>query len=237
MLRPIFVSSFRVRVLAAFLLLAFVVSRLSPFQYTTRETHGACPTAAQNVVVIARTGASEAALRVLALMRTSLRCAEHVFLYSDLEQDIGPHHLVDALDKVAPDVVDKNPEFELYYKQQQVWKNKQDLSELQGLKTIPRNKELAEWTSQHHNADLAAWQLDKYKFFHVLEKTWALKPGMDWYVMIDMDSYLNWPTLLLWLDTLNPAEKSYFGSQVWMDDNWFAHGGSGILLSRAAVSE
>jgi hypothetical protein len=239
MLRPSFLSSFRVRFLAAFLTLAYIVFRLSPFtksQSPIRSQEG-CPTTSQKVVVIARTGASEAAIRIPTLMSTTLRCAEHVFLYSDLEQDIGPYHLTDALDAVTPAVVEKNPEFEFYFKQQKLWQSKQDLTELQGLKSIPQNEEMAHWTSTHYNADLAAWQLDKYKFFHVLEKTWALKPDMDWYVMIDSDSYLVWPTLLQWLNTLDPAKKSYFGSEIWMDDYWFAHGGSGIVLSRAAMQE
>jgi len=30
---------------------------------------------------------------------------------------------------------------------------------------------------------------------HVLEKTWAMKPDMDWYVFIDADTYL----LCMWI--------------------------------------
>ncbi|TVY47678.1 hypothetical protein LOCC1_G002888 [Lachnellula occidentalis] len=184
---------------------------------------------------MARTGASEAALRVPALMDTSLRCAKHVYLYSDLDQDVGPYHVTDALDNVAQDVVANNSEFEFYHKQLELWKNKGDLSELQGLKSTPKDPALAEWTSSHYNTDLAAWQLDKYKFFHVLEKTWAAKPDMDWYVMIDSDTYVVWPTLLRWLETLDPSQKSYHGCGLWMDEHWFAHGGAGIVLSRAMM--
>jgi Fringe-like len=177
----------------------------------------------ENVVVMVKTGASEAAEKVPAQMATSLRCAKHVLHFSDLEQDIGKYHLYDALDNVPASLVDNNPEFGLYRKQKALWRDKGDISELQGAKD-PESPD-----------KLAAWTLDKYKFLHVLEKTWTQKPGMDWYVLIDADSYIFWPTLLSWLSTMDPAKKSYFGSGVTIGEDSFAHGGSGIVMSRAAV--
>ena len=43
--------------------------------------------------------------------------------------------------------------------------------------------------------------------------------------------------MVRWLDTLNPKKKSYFGSEVNIDGTRFAHGGSGIILSRAIMYE
>ena len=43
--------------------------------------------------------------------------------------------------------------------------------------------------------------------------------------------------MVRWLDTLNPEKKSYFGSEVNIDGTRFAHGGSGIILSRAVMHE
>jgi len=83
--------------------------------------------------------------------------------------------------------------------------------------------------------ELAAWTLDKYKFLHTLEKTWALKPNKDWYLLIDADTYLFWPNLLTWLGTMDPNKKSYFGSEVVVVGDRFAHGGSGIVISKAAM--
>ena len=60
---------------------------------------------------------------------------------------------------------------------------------------------------------------------------------MDWYLVVDADTYVLWPNMLRWLGSLNPSKKSYFGSQVEIGDVKFAHGGSGIILSRAAMVE
>jgi hypothetical protein len=68
-----------------------------------------------------------------------------------------------------------------------------------------------------------------------LEKTWVLKPDMDWYVIIDADSYIFWPNTALWLGTMDPNLKFYFGSAVDVAGERFAHGGSGIVMSRVAV--
>ncbi|TVY58885.1 hypothetical protein LSUE1_G008714, partial [Lachnellula suecica] len=177
------------------------------------------------IVVSIKTGATEAADKIPALMESSLRCAENVFIFSDLEQDIGKYHLHDALDTVAASVTDNNPDFEFYSEQRELWKNQQDLT---GLK---RKK------SAGDPEKLAAWSLDKYKFIHVLEKTWALKPDTDWYILIDADTYIVWSNIVSWLETLDPLKKSYFGSEVNIDGTRFAHGGSGIVLSKGIMQE
>ncbi|TVY14855.1 hypothetical protein LARI1_G008296 [Lachnellula arida] len=174
-----------------------------------------CPPGLQNVVIGVKTGASEAESKIPALMTTSLRCAQHVILFSDLEQDIGPYHLHDSLDAVSPSITDNNPDFDLYFKQKELWETKKDISELAGIKH-PENPD-----------EVAAWTLDKYKFVHMLEKMWVMKPDMDWYVQIDGDTYVVMENLLLWLETLDPSKKSYMGSEVVIGDNSFAHGGSG----------
>lgn len=45
------------------------------------------------------------------------------------------------------------------------------------------------------------------------------------------------PNLVHWLGTLDPNKKSYFGSEVNIGGTRFAHGGSGIILSRAIMHE
>lgn len=184
-----------------------------------------CPPGLQNVVIGVKTGASKAESKIPALMATSLRCAQHVLLFSDLEQDIGPYHIHDSLDAVSPSIKNNNPDFDLYFKQKELWKSKKDISELAGLKNPKGSNQLAAWT------------LDKYKFVHMLEKMWVMKPDMDWYVQLDGDTYLVMENLLLWLETMDPTKKSYIGSEVKIGDNAFAHGGSGALLSKALMSD
>ena len=44
-----------------------------------------------------------------------------------------------------------------------------------------------------------------------------------------------WPNTALWLGTMDPNLKFYFGSAVNVAGERFAHGGSGIVMSRVAV--
>lgn len=180
---------------------------------------------APGIVVSVKTGATEAAERIPPQMRTTLRCIKNTLIFSDLEQDLGEYHLIDALDNVSPSVVSSNSDFKFYTQQQETWKKDGNVNSLKGFR------------SAENPNDLAAWRLDKYKFIHVLEKTWRMKPDMDWYFVIDADTYIIWPNMLKWLSTLDPTKKSYFGSEVSIGGVRFAHGGSGIILSRASVYE
>ncbi|KAF4637266.1 hypothetical protein G7Y89_g815 [Cudoniella acicularis] len=180
---------------------------------------------AGNVVVSVKTGASEATERLPAQMQTTLRCAKNVVFFSDLEQDVKQYHLHDSLDTISTSVIDNNPDFVFYRKQAELWKSEQDISSLKGFKHPESHKELAAWT------------LDKYKNVHILEKTWALKPNMDWYIFIDADTYIFWSNMLMWLETMDPMKKSYFGSEVNIDNTRFAHGGTGIIISKATMYE
>lgn len=82
----------------------------------------------------------------------------------------------------------------------------------------------------------AAWTLDKYKFVHMLEETWRMRPGRDWYVFIEADTYVFWPSLVRWLRTVvDPREKLYMGAPSWVRNIAFAHGGSGYVVSGALL--
>lgn len=225
-------TKLRISLLAFLLILAYY---LLPFSAETRErgtssqaelpeyslkyptNSESCVETSQKVVVSIKTGASEAVEKIPAQMQTTLRCAKDVFFFSDLEQDLRQFHLYDALDTVPASVADSNPDFDFYREQYELWRTEGDVSASNGAK----------------NPD--AWTLDKYKFIHSLEKTWALKPDMDWYVLIDADTYIFWDNLLQWLGTMDPTKKSYFGSEVVISGDRFAHGGSGIVLSKAAI--
>ncbi|EPE35713.1 hypothetical protein GLAREA_05050 [Glarea lozoyensis ATCC 20868] len=190
-------------------------------------TSSACPNfpGTSNIGVAIKTGATEATEKIPALMQTRLRCLENVFFFSDLEQDIDSHHLYDALDTISEAFLNENQDFTFYRQQKTLWQRTQNITSLRGTKN-PESPNV-----------LAAWTLDKYKFIHIVEKTWALKPDLDWYLFLDADTYVVWPNMIHWLSTLDPNRKSYFGSEVSINDIAFAHGGSGIILSKALVYE
>ncbi|EFW98897.1 hypothetical protein CMQ_4749 [Grosmannia clavigera kw1407] len=80
------------------------------------------------------------------------------------------------------------------------------------------------------------WELDAMKFIPGLELAFDVMPNKDWYVMIDDDTFLVPPSLHGFLARLDPATPLYIGNAVGDFRLRFAHGGSAVVLSRAAVA-
>lgn len=180
-----------------------------------------------NIAIAVKTGATEAVEKIPMLMRTTLRCAQNVIIFSDLEQEIAGYQIHDSLADIPQAAMDGNSDFDFYRKLKEAKKYGQIEKMLRGAHD-PRITH-----------DLAAWTLDKYKQLHILEKLYVKYPDKDWFIMMDADSYIVWPNLLTWLGKLpDPsAAKLYLGSPAHVGDVQFAHGGSGILLSQAAMHE
>ncbi|CZT52712.1 uncharacterized protein RSE6_14072 [Rhynchosporium secalis] len=188
----------------------------------TLETECEGLTGFDRIVIVVKTGATEASKKVPTQLRTSLRCAPNVYVFSDMAQTIGKTRVYDSLDSTAPSVMDANEEFDLYRKQQELRDPQKIMTELSDMR-IPGTNELA------------AWVLDKYKNMHIVEKVWDLKPEMDWYLHIDADTYVMWSSLITWIQRLDPSKNTYLGSVALINDLPFAHGGSGYLMSREAM--
>jgi len=180
------------------------------------------PPISDRIVVVLKTGATEAYAKLPTQLLTGLRCVDHLVIVSDLEQTIGGHHAHDVLINVNASIQGKAPEFKLYRLQKQ-------LSEDGMLKDL-----MDAFKTANIPAD-APWRLDKYKFLHMLDKAWELKPDKDWYVFVETDTFLVWSNLLEWLAQLDPKEKFYIGSPVTLMGEVFGHGGSGVILSSAAI--
>ncbi|KAH7317766.1 hypothetical protein BKA65DRAFT_515163 [Rhexocercosporidium sp. MPI-PUGE-AT-0058] len=194
----------------------------SPYNETFEE---GCEglTGFDRVVITVKTGATEASKKIPTQLRTALRCAPHVYIFSDMAQSIGETHVYDSLDTIAPSIMDVNTDFDIYRKQQELRDPEKIMTELSDMRDA-RMKD-----------DLAAWTLDKYKNMHIVEKVWALQPEMDWYLHIDADTYVMWSSLITWIQRLDPSRKSYMGSLALINDLPFGHGGSGYLMSREAM--
>jgi hypothetical protein len=147
---------------------------------------------------------------------TALRCYKDLLFFSDLGQQLGPYTILDALDNVTQSVKTQNPEFDYYRTLREYQKNGQDIDTLR--KTFGD----------------AAWNLDIYKFLHMLEKTWKLRPNRKWYIYIEADTYLVQSNLRLWLQRLDPSQSLHLGSPTYVNGEAFSHGGSGFILSGAA---
>lgn len=170
-----------------------------------------------DVAVVVKTGANVLYEKLPTQLLTALRCAENPLIFSDLAQTLGPYQIYDVLDNVTATVKDSS-DFAYYRKLQEYQKFDQDPRELSG-------------SSQD------GWLLDKYKFIHMLRKTWTMRPSHDWYVFLEGDTYIMWTNLMLWLQQLNPSQLHYFGEQTYINGEGFAHGGSGFVISRGAMSK
>jgi hypothetical protein len=71
----------------------------------------------------------------------------------------------------------------------------------------------------------------------MVEETFEMRPDARWYVFIETDSYIVWPNLVAWLSKLDSKKPWYMGSAVSTGAHSFAHGGSGYVLSNAAMNK
>ncbi|KAI5928180.1 hypothetical protein F4810DRAFT_647354 [Camillea tinctor] len=172
-----------------------------------------------NILVVVKTGATESYAKIPTQLMTNLRCVDDFLIFSDMRQRIAVFDIYDSLDTVKSEARDENADFDLY-RQQQTCLIDQDSC-----------------NSAHDNGRSRGWTLDKYKNIHIAEKTYALRPGYDWYLFIDADTYVLWPNLLQWLRSLDPNKEFYIGSTALINDFPFAHGGSGYILSQAAMHQ
>ena len=177
-----------------------------------------------DILVVVKTGANEIYEKLPTQLLTALRCYDDLLIFSDLDQRIGSHHVYDALDNITEATKLDNADFDYYHTLQEYQRFGQDVSPLK------------------EEAGKAAWVLDKYKFLHILVKTWNMRPGRKWYIFIEADTYLVRSNLMLWLERLDSSQPLYLGSPtsirngVGLKHEPFAHGGSGIILSRGAMS-
>ena len=168
------------------------------------------------ILLVMKTGASEAYAKIPMQLLTNLRCLSDFLIFSDMEQTIAGYQIHDSLDTVVPEVRFGNQDFDLYERQ----------------KKCRIDQETCNWGIR---ATSKGWALDKYKNIHMAEKAYALRPSHDWYLFVDADTYVVWPTLVEWLARLNPRNKNYLGSVAQLAGHLFAHGGSGYLISQGMM--
>jgi hypothetical protein len=91
----------------------------------------------------------------------------------------------------------------------------------------------------------AGWRLDAHKNVPGVRVLYEKYPQADWFIMIDDDTYIFLSNLEHYVKDLDPNEPHYLGFRNMFrgcdgvkkfgDGPLFAHGGSGIIMSRKAV--
>ncbi|KAK0389952.1 hypothetical protein NLU13_3525 [Sarocladium strictum] len=165
-----------------------------------------------NILLVMKTGASEAYSKIPTQAVTMLRCLPDYLVFSDMEQTVAGQHILDSLDTVLPEAQDGNHDFDLYRRQ----------------RDCPVDQETC---NKGEDAAKEGWALDKYKNIHMAEKSYASRPDYDWYLFVDADSYVFWSNMVTWLKDIDSKKKHYLGSAAMLGGFPFAHGGSGYLMS------
>ena len=169
------------------------------------------------VQVVLKTGATESKERVDASMLSVAACITNLLIVSDQATELHGHRVHDVLSDIAPLAERINStDFELYEGMRS------------GQATI--------------NGD-QGWRLDRFKFLPMIEEAKSVNPTAEWFVFMETDTYVVWDNLFRLLDKFDPSQPLYFGSPspgAGLEGGgkvWFAYGGSGIVLSKAAVDK
>ncbi|KAL3456678.1 hypothetical protein BJX64DRAFT_281167 [Aspergillus heterothallicus] len=177
-----------------------------------------------SILVILKTGATEALEKIPIHIYTTLRCATHYTIFSDYEEDISGARTRDTLGSVREETRQTNPDFRMY--------NRLRASGRGGLT-------LEDWTDEENGPygkpGNPGWKLDKWKFVPMIDEALIVKPDAQWYVFIEADSYVIWRNMVPWLSRLDAKKPLYLGAPMQMGHEVFAYGGAGIVLSNPAM--
>ena len=183
----------------------------------------------EEVLVVMRTGATEIKDKLTAHLNTTLQCYNNYIVFSDYEEDFEGQHVYDLLANVEDDIKENHPDFALWRRLRANGRESLHDSELSGTVSEEGGK-----TGKLGND---GWKLDKWKFLPMAVRTLELYPNMAWYTFVEPDTYLMWSNLLDWLRQLDPSEPLYFGSEVQIGSDVFAHGGSSFVISNPALQK
>ncbi|KAK5716590.1 hypothetical protein LTR15_009481 [Elasticomyces elasticus] len=174
-----------------------------------------------------RTGATELQHRLPVHLATALRCYPNYVIFSDHEEVYEGEHILDALADVSPDIRANHKDFQLYRRLKSGGRASLATTELSG-----PDSRAAQWIG---NAENEGWKLDKWKFLPMVNRTFHEYPAMKWYVFVEADTYIMWASMLQYLSALDATKPHYTGSQMYIANVQFAHGGSGFMVSQPAM--
>lgn len=177
------------------------------------------------VLILLKTGATTLYRRLPIHFTTSLSdplLTPNVVIYSDQADTIAGHLIVDVLANVS-DTLKQSSDFKLY----------RTLPTLRSENLYP---EAAAMEGDHYLP--GGWRLDKYKFLPLVQHAATYHPGYKWYIYMEDDNYFFWHSLYTWLaSSFDPTKPHFLGSPAAKLGEDFAHGGSGFMVSGAALSQ
>lgn len=180
---------------------------LPPLPHGTVDDCSHFPTAQlQHVQAVLKTGHSTLE-RVKSSLNTTSACLEGLLIFSDTSENVLGRPVVDVIADI-PENSRQRPAF-AYYNQ------------------------LHQPNSSYSRDE--AWSLDRFKFLPGISRAWKESPDKQWYVFYEGDTTVVWNTIIALLSEYDPDDLHYFGNPSPRLDIHFGNGGSGYILSRAAM--
>jgi hypothetical protein len=157
---------------------------------------------------------------------------DELLVFSDLDALVHGHHAIDILADVP----------QAYRYNDEDGSSNRDFVNYDAMYALARDGKLTADNDPARGEN--GWRLDKYKFLAGVERAWLMRPGRDFYVFYESDTYISWDNMFRFLSTLDPQAPLYMGSpspgrhdDKNNADTWFANGGPGYVLSRGAMEK
>ncbi|KAJ5296989.1 uncharacterized protein N7443_007882 [Penicillium atrosanguineum] len=196
-------------------------------QYAGEPSTGCPPLPGiEDILVVMKTGVTEARQKVPIHFKTTLSCIPHYVIYSDFEEEIEGVKIYDALSTIDSGVKMRVQDFDIYNR-----------IAGKGRKGLEQEDFADEDNTNFGKPNNPGWKLDKWKFLPMAQEALKYKPDAKWFVFMEADTYPSWPTLLTWLAKFDHKKPYYLGTETQIADVIFAHGGSGFMLSNPALTK
>ncbi|KAF5102054.1 hypothetical protein D0Z00_000514 [Geotrichum galactomycetum] len=169
----------------------------------------------ENVFLMIKTGATVLWERLPLHLVTTLTRVPNFAIYADIAATVSGHEVIDILQNVTEKTMNHD-QFSMY-------RRLRHLRDTHGA-VSPSETTLTD-----------GWNLDKFKNLPMLLDAYRRSPDSDWFIFMDADTYFMMDNLMDYLNTLDPNDSLYLGSSAMLGDTIFAHGGSGVVLSRRAM--
>lgn len=173
---------------------------------------------AENLFLMMKEGSNVLFERVPIHFTTTFTKVPYFSIYADAPASIGGYEVIDILANVT-DKTKNDWQFALYT----------DLKKLRKYHAIVDPAAL----------DLkGGWELDKFKNVPMLAHAFrTASNSTKWFAFMDGDTYIFWDNLMDYLNKLDHTKPLYLGSSSMLNGIPFGHGGSGVVISRAALEQ
>ncbi|KAI1435341.1 glycosyltransferase family 31 protein [Xylaria sp. CBS 124048] len=191
-----------------------------------REDEVMCPHSSleNDVLLVYRTGATEAQEKLPVHFKTILACVPNFIVYSDMDEVVHGIQVYDVLKDVNETIKAMAPEFQLYQHLRAKGREGLDYQAMSG-------------GGPSGALDNPGWTLDKWKFLPILDQALREMPDAKWFVFVEPDTYLMWSNLLEYLGHFDAKRPYYIGKHMYASGVLFGHGGSGFVLSKPALQK